>query len=153
MTTASVLQAAVATQAVRDLTQYSGTETAYSATVLASAATAGEGMFARLTGIVADSADALHVGPLIACCLYYLELWKGRDRQLVQDARRVAENECRELKALVSVSPQTTSTLTTIVPEVADTYPDMSPKNFKAKPSSLVGDRATTASVTDTSPE
>jgi hypothetical protein len=151
-TTAELLQLLIPAEALRDLTNYDGTGTSTDTTYLGNWATACEGAFGRWSGIAFDVDNSMHHGPIVAVAQYYLEMAKGRDRSGIEGAKRLAIAECKDLKGLISVSPQTSSPLTTDVPDVDDAYPDMSIQNFNSKPSSIINERGKSAKWDENSP-
>ena len=151
-TTAEFLALVIPADALRDWTNYDGTGSSTNSTFLGYLATMAEGLFAKLTGFSADADTEMHQSALTACALYCLEMVKGRDHSLIRSQRDLAQQECKELRKLISVTPESTSPLTDDVPDETDAYPDMSIQNFNRKPSSIINERGKSVYYTDTSP-
>lgn len=151
-TTSAFLQLNLPAKLLRDLTNYDGSSSSTDTTFLADLADEAEGVFQTFTGIALDVDVKMHQRPYKLCFLLCVEESKDRGIEITNAAEAKAKSACSSLKRLVSVSPQTTSPLTTDVPDKDDAYPDMGMPNFNKQPSSIINERGKSARYVADSP-
>jgi len=117
---------------LKQLTNYDSTATAINDTTLDAASEDAAGQFRYVSGFEPDTENFAHVAILCKGVQYFLELYKGRDSQIVSSLEKIFIRDCMGLREKIWFAPGSNSNMT-IDREAAGTRPDMDPnKQFWA---------------------
>lgn len=89
-----------------DLTNDDGDDTTINDTVLEMATTDAIGEFERITGLLHDDTNKSHIAILVFGTLYFLEVYKSRDANIIAVNSKAFYSGCQNVRKLLRISPQ-----------------------------------------------
>lgn len=120
----AAVQERMETQWLIQATNGNSSATSINTTKLEAACQDAIGVFERVAGITADTANTAHIPILVEGVLYFLEKYKSRDGAMINAHQKSFFAGCKDLKSLGWISPVSTSNLTPTREQVGS-RPDM----------------------------